>query len=84
MKRTILDGTYKPLSRKIFIYVNKNELKKPEVKAFVDYYLTEGKDLIVRPVMSTFPMLIIRKVLIQSRNRPHNTPGTTRVHSSRL
>ena len=29
------DGTYNPLSRPIFIYVNKKSMKKPEVKAFV-------------------------------------------------
>ena len=36
---TIRDGTYNPLSRPLFIYVNKKSLTKPEVRAFVDYYL---------------------------------------------
>ena len=35
---TITDGTY-PLSRPLFIYVKKTSLAKPEVKAFVEYYL---------------------------------------------
>ena len=35
---TITDGTY-PLSRPLFIYVKKASLAKPEVKAFVRYYL---------------------------------------------
>lgn len=43
---TITKGTYKPLSRKIYIYVNKKALKRPEVKSFVEYYLTKGKDLV--------------------------------------
>ncbi len=33
------DGTYAPLSRPLFIYPSDEALKKPEVKAFVDYYL---------------------------------------------
>ena len=41
-EQTINDGSYKPLSRPIFIYVNKASLGKPEVKEFVNYYLTEG------------------------------------------
>jgi len=40
---TINDGTYSPLSRPLFIYVKKASLQKPEVKAFIDYYLgSEG------------------------------------------
>jgi phosphate transport system substrate-binding protein len=33
------DGTYKPLSRPLFIYVKKDSLQRPEVKAFVQYIL---------------------------------------------
>jgi len=33
------NGTYTPLSRPLFIYPSDSALKKPEVKAFVDYYL---------------------------------------------
>lgn len=33
------DGSYAPLSRPLFIYPSESALKKPEVKAFVDYYL---------------------------------------------
>jgi phosphate transport system substrate-binding protein len=35
----VLNGTYTPLSRSLFIYVSKQALAKPEVKAFVDFYL---------------------------------------------
>ncbi|MHB0977019.1 MAG: PstS family phosphate ABC transporter substrate-binding protein [Candidatus Aquicultorales bacterium] len=45
-EKTILDGSYKPLSRKIYVYVNKTALERPEVKAFVDYYLTDGRSLV--------------------------------------
>ncbi|MCZ7564396.1 MAG: PstS family phosphate ABC transporter substrate-binding protein [Burkholderiales bacterium] len=44
-EKTVLDGTYQPLSRPIFIYVNAKSLQKPEVKQFVEYYLTHGPKL---------------------------------------
>ena len=43
---TIADGSYSPLSRPLFIYVNVESLNKPEVKAFVDFYLTHGPELV--------------------------------------
>jgi phosphate transport system substrate-binding protein len=37
---TVRGGTYRPLSRPMFIYVNTQALEtRPEVKAFVDFYL---------------------------------------------
>lgn len=43
---TVIDGTYQPLSRPLFIYVSKKSLQKPEVKAFVEYYIQNAKNLI--------------------------------------
>ena len=42
---TINDNSY-PLSRPLFIYVNKEALAKPEVKGFVEYYLTNAPALV--------------------------------------
>ena len=36
---TINNGTYQPLSRPIFLYLNAESVKRPEVAAFVDFYL---------------------------------------------
>ncbi len=36
---TVRDGSYKPLSRSLFIYVRKSSLERPEVSAFVKFYL---------------------------------------------
>jgi phosphate transport system substrate-binding protein len=36
---SVLDGTYQPLSRPIFIYVNVKSLAKPEVREFAEYYM---------------------------------------------
>ena len=39
-EETVLAGTYNPLSRPLFIYVNVKSLAKPEVKKFVEFYLS--------------------------------------------
>lgn len=43
---TINNGTYAPLSRPIFIYVSATAVKRPEVAAFVNYYLAHAKQLV--------------------------------------
>jgi phosphate transport system substrate-binding protein len=45
-RETILDGTYSPLSRPLFVYVRKDALERPEVAEFVRFYLTEGRPLV--------------------------------------
>ena len=42
---TINDGSYSPLSRPLYIYVSIEALSRPEVKAFVEYYLANAADL---------------------------------------
>lgn len=39
-KATAEDGTYQPLARPIFVYVNVAEMERPEVKAFMEYHLS--------------------------------------------
>jgi phosphate transport system substrate-binding protein len=41
----VIAGTYSPLARPIFIYLNAKSLAKPEVKEFVQYYMTHGAKL---------------------------------------
>jgi phosphate transport system substrate-binding protein len=44
---TVKDGSYQPLSRPIFIYVNATAAAfKPEVKAFIDFYLQNAPTLV--------------------------------------
>jgi len=45
-RENVVNGTYEPLSRPIFIYVAEKAAQRPEVKAFVEYYLAQGKPLI--------------------------------------
>jgi phosphate transport system substrate-binding protein len=42
---TAQDGTYKPLSRPLFMYVKNSSLQRPEVKAFVEYLLDDSDSL---------------------------------------
>ena len=37
--QSINDGTYSPLSRPIFVYLNTDSLVRPEVRSFVDFYI---------------------------------------------
>jgi len=43
---TINDGTYRPLSRPIFIYVSTAAAERPEVQAFVRFYLEHAPALV--------------------------------------
>jgi phosphate transport system substrate-binding protein len=52
---TIADGTYQPLSRPLFIYINKKSLQeKPQVKALVEFLLSSANDLI--PAVGYVPL----------------------------
>ncbi|MFH1462913.1 MAG: PstS family phosphate ABC transporter substrate-binding protein [Pseudomonadota bacterium] len=42
---TIADGSYAPLARPIFIYVSRPAAARPEVAAFVDFYLAHSAEL---------------------------------------
>lgn len=43
---TVMDGTYQPLSRPIFIYVSTKSLDRPEVAEFVRFYLAHAAELV--------------------------------------
>ena len=42
---TVVNGTYQPLARPIFIYVNAKAATRPEVKEFVEFYMKHGEKL---------------------------------------
>ena len=39
---TVLDGSYTPLSRPLFVYPSDKALARPEVQAFADFYIEES------------------------------------------
>jgi phosphate transport system substrate-binding protein len=42
---TVSNGTYRPLSRPLFIYVNSTSVKSPEVVEFVSFYIENAGEL---------------------------------------
>lgn len=44
----VVGGTYVPFSRPLFIYVNAKSLSRPEMKAFVDFYLQQAPEMAKR------------------------------------
>ncbi|HEY6085022.1 MAG TPA: PstS family phosphate ABC transporter substrate-binding protein [Nitrospira sp.] len=45
-RETVENGSYQPLSRPMFIYVNSKSAGKPEVKRFVEFYLAQAPALV--------------------------------------
>jgi phosphate transport system substrate-binding protein len=43
---TAQDGTYKPLSRPLFVYVSSAAIKKPQVVSFVDYFVAHIDEVV--------------------------------------
>ena len=43
---SVINGTYQPLARPIFIYVNAKALERPEVKEFVEFYMNSAQALV--------------------------------------
>ncbi|MCX8034207.1 MAG: PstS family phosphate ABC transporter substrate-binding protein [Thermodesulfovibrio sp.] len=44
--KTVMDGSYQPLSRPLFIYINEKSAKeKPEVREFVDFYIKNASKI---------------------------------------
>jgi len=43
---SIRDGSYKPLSRPLFLYVNAASWKRPEIKAFIEFIFKDPKSIV--------------------------------------
>ena len=44
-EESVIKGTYQPLSRPIFIYINPKSFDKPEVREFVEFYMKNASKL---------------------------------------
>jgi phosphate transport system substrate-binding protein len=62
----VKNATYQPLSRPIFIYVNKKALSRSEITEFVQFYLTAGRPLVKEvgyiPLPDTVYELALKRV----------------------
>ena len=47
--KTIGDGTYTPLSRPLFLYVNVDSAERPEVRAFLTFIFKNAKKIVEHP-----------------------------------
>src|SRR5262245_16242448 len=45
-RETVENGTYQPLSRPMFIYVNAKSAPRPDIKRFVEFYLNQAPALV--------------------------------------
>jgi phosphate transport system substrate-binding protein len=43
--QAVIDGSYEPLSRPLFIYVRDAAAQRPEVREFIEFYLKDGAEL---------------------------------------
>ncbi|MGQ9611473.1 PstS family phosphate ABC transporter substrate-binding protein [Chloroflexus sp.] len=63
---TIVDGSYQPLSRPIFIYVRADSLNRPEIAAFVRFYVQNGamfaEQALYVPLPETVYQLALQRV----------------------
>jgi len=41
----VTDGSYQPLSRPMFIYVRESSVERPEIREFIEFYLSDGAAL---------------------------------------
>ena len=45
-RETVENGSYQPLSRPMFIYVNSRSAARPEIKRFIEFYLSQAPTLV--------------------------------------
>lgn len=70
---TIEEGDYAPFSRPLFIYVNAAAADRPEVEAFVNFYLKEGPELAEEVGYVKLPKSVYNRAKANFKNR---TTGT--------
>ena len=70
---TVINGTYQPLSRPIFIYVNVKSLDKPEVREFIEYYNKNAPKLVREVKYVPLPAKAYAHNLDQIKNRKVGT-----------
>ena len=65
---TINNGTYAPLSRPIFIYVRKDALSRPELRAFTNFYITNAAQLATEVGYIPLPEVTYQRALARVKN----------------
>ena len=73
---TINNGSYSPLSRPVFIYVNPQSLARPEVTEFINFYLTNAANLSQEVGYIALPSKVYKKALAKITNKITGTAYT--------
>ena len=76
---TISDGSY-PLSRSLYIYVSNEAMARPEVKAYVDYYLTDDS-LATDGLLEQVGYIALPADRIEATRSPGSRPRHDRTHA---
>ena len=81
---TVIDGSYQPLARPIFIYVNAKSLERPEIREFVQYYMKSAEALVrevkyvpLPPKAYTYNLEMIDKKVLGTKFGGENKVGLT-------
>jgi phosphate transport system substrate-binding protein len=69
----VLNGTYAPLSRPLFIYVNAAAMRRPQVAQFIQYYLTNAATLSQRVGYVALPATAYTTYLQRAQRRQVGT-----------
>ena len=72
-EQTVLEGSYNPLSRPLFLYVNLKSLEKPEVLKFVEFYLAHVETLAKEVKYIPLPPSAYEKVRDRLKKRQKGT-----------
>lgn len=70
---TVRNGTYAPLSRPIFIYVNAASLRRPQVQQFVQYYINNAATVSERVGYVALPQAAYAAYLQRAQRRQIGT-----------
>lgn len=70
---TVKDGSYQPLSRPIFIYVNAKAAERAEIKDFVQFYMNNAPKLVSEVKYIPLPNQVYKTVLGRFNNRKLGT-----------
>src|SRR5262245_47292146 len=83
---TVRGGTYRPLSRPLFIYVNATALARPEVQKFVEYYIAHATELIEEvgyvPLSDTEQQLVRDRFAAKTVGTMYAPASTLSAHAS--
>jgi phosphate transport system substrate-binding protein len=83
---TVRGGTYRPLSRPLFIYVDTAALSRPEVQKFAEYYVTQAKELIEEvgyvPLSDAEQQLVRDRFAAKTTGTMYAATSTLSAHAS--